>query len=320
MSAALPQLSPAPQQRLDAKAWGLLLLLSAIWGASFLSNRAALAEVGVLTTVAFRVAGAAVALWLWIGLRRLPVPRDPALLWRFAVMGMLNNVIPFTLIVWGQKHVDSGLAAILNAATAIFTVLVVTLVFADERLTLRKAAGVMLGFAGVAVTIGPSALTAFNPASLGQLAILGASLAYALAATFARVAVRGLRPEVSAAAMLTAAAIVMVPAALALEGAPGLDYRPATWAALAYLALVASALAYLLYYAVLGLAGAGNLSLVTLMIPPFAIALGALVYDEALAPSAWAGFGLLALGLMILDRRPRWAFAKKSRETPAASG
>lgn len=314
----MPQ--PVPQQRLDAKAWVLLVLLSAIWGASFLSNRAALAEVGVLTTVAFRVVGAAMALWLWIGLRRLPVPRDPAFLWRFALMGILNNVIPFTLIVWGQKHVDSGLASILNAATAIFTVLVVTLVFADERLTMRKAAGVMLGFAGVAVAMGLSALTAFNPASLGQLAILGASLSYALAATFARVAVRGLRPEVAAAGMLTAAAIVMVPAALILEGAPGLHYRPATWAALAYLAFVASALAYLLYYAVLSLAGAGNLSLVTLMIPPFAIALGALVYDEALAPLAWIGFALLAVGLLILDGRLPLPFAKKSRESSAASG
>lgn len=320
MSRPLPQRPPLPQRRLDAKAWGLLLLLSAIWGASFLSNRAALAEVGVLTTVAFRVGGAAVALWLWICLRRLPLPRDPAMLWRFAVMGLLNNVIPFSLIVWGQKHVDSGLAAILNAATAIFTVLVVTLVFADERLTLRKAAGVMLGFAGVAVATGPSTLTAFNPASLGQIAILGASLAYAFAATFARVAVRGLRPEVSAAGMLTAAAIVMIPAALVVEGVPGLDYRPATWAALAYLALIASALAYLLYYTVLRLAGAGNLGLVTLLIPPFAVALGALVYDEALAPSAWAGFGLLAVGLLILDGRLPWPGAKKAREFPAASG
>src|SRR5690606_4608900 len=238
-----------PQQKMSRSAWALLLLLSAIWGASFLSNRAALEEVPVLSTVAFRVTGAAVALWAWIALRRLPVPRA-AFLWRFAVMGVLNNVIPFTLIVWGQGHVPAGLAAILSAATAVFTVLVATFAFADERLTLRKGVAVLLGLAGVATVMGRDAVTAFDPASAGQLAILGASLSYAFAATFARSAVKGLRPEVSAAGMLTAASLFVVPVALWIDGAPALDYRPATWAALGYLAFAASALAYLLYYAV----------------------------------------------------------------------
>ncbi|OYX45523.1 MAG: EamA family transporter [Rhodobacterales bacterium 32-67-9] len=309
-----------PQQRLTPRAWALLLLLSAIWGASFLSNRVALEEVPVLTTVAFRVAGAAAALWLWIAFRRLPVPRGRVYLWRFLVMGVLNNVMPFTLIVWGQRHVDSGLAAILNSATALFAVIVATLVFPDERLTPRRALGVVLGFAGVVTALGAAALTGLDPASLGQLAILGASLSYAVSASYARHALRGLRPEVSAAGMLTAAALVMVPAALLADGVPTLDYRPATWAALVYLALAASALAYLLYYAVLRLAGAGNLSLVTLLIPPFAISLGALVYGEALAPRAYAGFCLLALGLLILDGRLRLPRLKKSRESPATSG
>lgn len=288
---------------MSPRAWGLLLLLSAIWGASFLSNRAALEEVGVLTTVAFRVSGGAALLWLWIALRRLAVPHGPGLARRFALMGALNNVIPFTLIVWGQQHVASGLASILNATTAVFAVIVATFAFADERLTPGKAAGVALGLAGVAAAIGAEALTAFDPAAAGQVAILGASLSYAIAAAYARGAMRGVRPEVSAAGMLTAAALVMVPAALWVEGAPALDYRAATWAALAYLAFAASALAYLLYYAVLALAGAGNLSLVTLLIPPFAIVLGALAYHETLPPRAWAGFGLLALGLLILDGR-----------------
>ncbi len=310
-----------PQQKMSRAAWALLLLLSVIWGASFLSNRAAIEQVPVLTTVAFRVTGAAVALWAWIALRRLALPCDPGLIWRFAVMGVLNNVIPFTLIVWGQSHVPSGLAAILNATTAVFTVLVATFAFADERLTLRKGVAVLLGLAGVATVMGRDAVTALDPASAGQLAILGASLSYAFAATFARSAVKGLRPEVSAAGMLTAATFFIIPAALLTDGVPTLDYRPATWIALGYLAFAASALAYLLYYAVLARAGAGNLSLVTLLIPPFAIALGAAVYQEALSPRAWAGFGLLALGLLILDGRlglPR-SHRKKAREVSTAS-
>ncbi|MCB2109973.1 MAG: DMT family transporter [Defluviimonas sp.] len=291
---------------MNARAWFLLGLLALLWAGSFLSNRAALVEVGVLTTVAFRVAGGALALWLWIALRGLPVPRDPRLAGRFMIMGFLNNIIPFTLIVWGQTRVESGLASILNAATAIFAVLVAALVFDDERLTVDKAAGVALGFAGVALATGAGALLALDPRALGQIAVLGASLSYALAAAYARGAVRGLRPEVAAAGMLTAASLVMVPAALLVEGVPGLAYAPATWAALFYLAFMASALAYLLYYAVLQAAGAGNLSLVTLLIPPVAIALGAAVYHEALPLHAYGGFALLALGLLVLDGRLGW--------------
>jgi drug/metabolite transporter (DMT)-like permease len=291
------------QQQMTPRAWALLLLLALIWGGSFLSNRAALAEVGVLTTVAFRVAGASLALWAYIWARGLPVPRDARYLGLFLTMGFLNNVIPFTLIVWGQTRVESGLASILNAATAIFTVLLTALLFPDERMTARKAIGVGLGFLGVALAMGLTHLGALDPRSLGQLAILGAALSYAAAAAFARVAVRGLRPEVSAAGMLTGASVVMVPLALFIEGPPNLDYAPATWAALAYLAFAASALAYLLYYAVLQAAGAGNLSLVTLLIPPIAIVLGAAVYGEALHVTAYLGFGLLALGLLILDGR-----------------
>ena len=218
-------------------------------------------------------------------------------------MGLLNNVIPFTLIVWGQTQVESGLAAILNAATAIFAVLLSALVFDDERLTPRKGVGVTLGFIGVAMAMGVGHLFALDPRSLGQIAILGASVSYACAAACGRVALKGLRPEVSAAGMLTGAALVMIPLALWREGTPTLDYTPATWAALLYLALMASALAYLIYYAVLQVAGAGNLSLVTLLILPIAIALGALVYGEALPLSAYLGFAVLALGLLILDGR-----------------
>lgn len=291
------------QQSLTPRAWGLLILLALIWGASFLSNRAALEEVGFLTTVAFRVGGAALALWLWIWWRGLPVPRDPRYLRHFLIMGLLNNVIPFTLIVWGQTRVDSGLASILNSTTAIFTVILSAMVFADERMTARKAIGVALGFAGVAMAMGISHLFALNPTSLGQIAILGSGISYAMAAAYARGAIRGLRPEVSAAGMLTGASVVIVPVALWVEGVPTLNYAPATWAALAYLALAASALAYLLYYAVLQAAGAGNLSLVTLLIPPFAIVLGAVVYDKSLSAGAYGGFVLLALGLLILDGR-----------------
>lgn len=284
-------------------AWGLMGLLALIWGASFLSNRVALEEVGVLTTVAFRVLGAAALMWAFVALRRLPVPPLARLVPVALAMGILNNVIPFTLIVWGQTQIESGLAAILNGATAIFGVVVAALVFGDERLTGRKLLGVVLGFLGVATAIGVDHLAGFDPRAQGQLAVLGATLSYALAASFARLAFRGIRPEVATAAMLAGSTLVLVPLALAFDGLPGFDYAAPTWAALAYLAVAATALAYLLYYRVLALAGAGNLSLVTLLVAPVALVLGALTYGEALPARAYLGFAILALGLLVIDGR-----------------
>lgn len=300
------------QRTISLTAWALLALLALIWGGSYLSNRAALEQVPVFTTVAFRVSGAAAALWLYVALRRLPVPFTPSLALRFLAMGILNNVIPFTLIVWGQQHIPSGLAAILNAATAILAVLIAALVFADERLTRAKAIGVTIGFVGVCVIVGPTTLTQFDITSLGQLAMLGAALSYALSSTYARIALSGLRPEVSAAGMLAAAALVMVPAALWADGLPTLAYTPATWAALGYLAFLSSAFAYVIFYRVLTLAGAGNLQLVTLLVGPVAVALGALAYAETLQPNEYAGFAVIALGLLIIDGRLNFP-----RENPA---
>lgn len=297
----------AQQTSISPLAWGLMTLLALIWGGSFLSNRAAVSEVPVFTVVAIRVGGAAVALWAYILMRRLPLP-DIRVVRHFMVVGILNNVVPFSLIVWGQSHIASGLAGILNASTAIFTVLLAALVLPDERLTWRKAAGIAVGFGGVVTAIGLEELTALDLTSLGQLAVVGAALCYAVSGIYARRKLTRMRPEVSAAGTLSCAALVMVPLALWSDGAPTLAYSVGAWAALAYLALIASAVAYLLFYVVLGVAGAGNLSLVTLMVAPVAIILGALVYGEALNGAEYAGFGLLALGLMILDGRPRRLF------------
>ncbi|MFM2391978.1 MAG: hypothetical protein RLZZ437_3533 [Pseudomonadota bacterium] len=291
------------QRTMNFTAWALLALLALIWGGSYLSNRVALEEVPVLTTVAFRVGGAALALWAYVWLRRLTVPLTPGLALRFLGMGILNNVIPFTLIVWGQQHIPSGLAAILNATTAILAVLIAALVFADERLTRAKGMGILIGFCGVCVITGPTVLIQFDITSLGQLAMLGAALSYGISGTYARLTLSGLAPEVQAAGMLTAAAAIMLPAALWHDGPAALTYAPATWGALAYLALMSSAFAYVIFYRVLTLAGAGNLQLVTLLVGPVAVALGAVFYGEALQANEYAGFAIIALGLLVIDGR-----------------
>lgn len=291
------------QKTLDNRAWAELLLLSALWGGSFLSIRVALDEISVLQSVTHRVGWAALALWLVVAWRGLRVPRGVGVWGAFMVMGLLNNVIPFSLMSWGQLHIETGLTSILNAATAMFGVVVAAIVFADERLSTRKVLGVALGTFGVAVAIGIENLLRFDLRSTAQIAVLGGTLSYALAGAWARARLSHLDPVVAAAGMLTGSSLIMLPTCVALEGAPDLTLAPATWAAIAYYALGATAFAYLLYYRVLAMAGSGNLMLVTLMIVPFAVSLGALVRHETLAPQAYVGFGLLALGLVVLDGR-----------------
>lgn len=291
-----------PQRTLTPRAWTELLLIALIWGGSFLATRLALNEVGVHTIVALRCLGACVILWGVVALRGLTVPRSPKIWFAFFILGLLNNAIPFTLITWAQLSVPSGLAAILNASTAILGVLLASIVFRDERLTMRRLVGVLVGFAGVVIVIGPDVLHRLDLTSLAQIALIGAAFSYACAGAVGRIAARGLAPQVAAAGMLTFSALLTIPLALATEGLP--QIRTASgWGALLYLAAGSTALAYLLYYRLLASAGAGNTSLSTLLVAPIAIVLGAVVLDETLPLRAFAGFAALGLGLLVIDGR-----------------
>ncbi|MEM9011258.1 MAG: DMT family transporter [Pseudomonadota bacterium] len=292
-----------PQRTISGRAWAELMLLALIWGGSFFSIAIALREVPVFTSVAHRVFWAALVLWLVVLARGYPLPRDPRVWAAFFVMGLLNNVLPFSLMAWGQTHIESGLTSILNAATAIFGALVAALFLADERLTLRKVTGICLGFAGVVVAIGAEALADLDIRSLAQIAVIGGTISYAFASVWARLRLGGLRPEVAAAGMLSGSSLVMLPLATLVDGPPSLALAPGTWLAIGYYAVVATAGAYLLYYRVLAMAGAANLMLVTLLIPPTAILLGAAFLAERLSVSAFLGLLLIGAGLLVIDGR-----------------
>lgn len=291
------------QKSISARAWLDLLLLGLIWGASFLAIRIALDDIGPLTAVAHRTGWAMLALWAVVLWRRIPLPRDLRVWGIFFGMGLLNNVIPFGLMAWGQLYIESGLTAILNATTAIFGVIVAAFCFADEKITPRKTLGVILGFFGVAMTIGFGDLLRFDVTNLAQLAVLAGTVSYALAGAWARRFLTEMPPQLAAAGMLTGASCVTLPLAWWFEGPLTFDLAWQTWGAIGYYALLATAGAYLLYYRILAAAGAGNLLLVTLLIPPVSVALGAWVREETLGANALAGFACLALGLLILDGR-----------------
>ena len=250
-----------------------------------------------------RVGWAALLLWLVVLTRGVAVPRHPALWGAFLVMGVLNTVLPFSLIAWGQLHVESGLTSIFNAMTAPLGVIVAAVVLRDEPLTWNRLTGVLVAFAGAAMVIGLDGVTSFNPRALGQWAILGGALSYAVAGAWARRTLRGVDPMIAAAGMLTGSTLVMLPLASVAEGVPGLALSGETWGAIGYYAIVATAGAYLLYYRVLAMAGAGNLLLCTLLIPPVAILLGWAFLGERLGVDALTGFGVIACGLLLLDGR-----------------
>ncbi|MEM9043449.1 MAG: DMT family transporter [Pseudomonadota bacterium] len=291
------------QSDMTSRAWIELTLLAVIWGASFFSIAIALQEMGPVTAVLHRVFWAALVLWVVVSWLGLAVPKDPRIWGAFLIMGLLNNVIPFTLMSWGQTQIETGLVSIFNATTALFGVLIAAMVFRDERLNLRKLTGIGLGVFGVAVISGVSDLFSLDLRSLGQLAVLAGALSYGLASSWAKLTLKGHHPVVAAAGMLTGSSIVMIPVTFALEGVPSLNLSFEVWTAITYYALLATAGAYLLYYRVLAMAGAGNLMLCTLMIPPIAILLGWMFLGEQLEMESLLGFLLISLGLVVIDGR-----------------
>ncbi|WP_281967437.1 DMT family transporter [Roseovarius nanhaiticus] len=281
----------------------MMLALSAIWGGSFFFAEIALTQVPPLTITLYRVALALPLLFLMLRLRGIALPRSARIWGAYLVMGALNNALPFSLIFWGQASIEGGLASILNGTAAVFGAVVAGIFLVDERLTARKFSGAALGLLGVAVVIGPDAARDLDLRSLAQLAIIAAALSYAFAGVWARKHLSAQPAQMNALGMLTGSTILMVPIALMVDGVPRMDLAPGTWAALIALAVLSTSCAYLLYFAILRRAGAANLMLVTLMIPPFAIGLGAAFLGEALAPSAYLGLAIIAAGILVTDGR-----------------
>ena len=281
----------------------MLFTLAAVWGGSFFFVEVALNEVGPLTIVLHRVFWAVPVLGVVLWWKGLTLPRGIKIWGAYGVMGALNNAIPFMLIVWGQTQIEGGLASILNGTTAVFGAVVAGLLLADERLTVHKLIGALLGLIGVAAIMGPSAASGLDLRNFGQLAILGAALSYSFGSVWGKLALKGQPPEVNAFGMLTASTLIMIPLALFFEGIPSLALSAWVWGSLLGIAWLATAFAYLLYFGILVRAGAANLTLVTLMIPPFAVALGWMFLGERLGIEAGIGFALIALGLAVTDGR-----------------
>jgi len=285
--------------------WLILGILALIWGGAFFFIGVAVRHVPPLTYVWLRLTIAAGAMWAYLRFKgfKLGLPRQ---VWgSILLLALLNNALPFTLFGWGQTHIASGLASILNATTPIWGVLVAHFLTHDERMTPRKVAGVLLGFGGVATMIGPTLLRNIGSDALAQLACVTASLSYALAAVWARRFRRmGLSPMSVTTGQLTAGAVMMLPLALFVDR-PWQHALPplSAWGAITALALLCTAFGYVLYFRLIDSSGATNALLVTLLVPPTAILLGGMFLGESLAPQDFLGLGLIALGLAAIDGR-----------------
>jgi drug/metabolite transporter (DMT)-like permease len=299
------------QQTMGRREWGLLLLLSVLWGGSFFFSKVALAELAPFSVVLGRVAIAALALHVIVRLSGQRMPGDWSLWRRFFVMGAINNLIPFSLIFYGQTQIASGLASILNATTPLWTVLLANWLTSDERLTPMRLGGVLIGLAGVVVLIGPDLLGGLGLNVVAQLAVVAAAISYACAGIFGK-SFKGVPPLITATGQLTATSVMMLPIALLvdqpwLRPLPGLN----TWAALLGLALLSTALAYQIYFQLLARAGATNLLLVTFLIPVSALLLGFSFLGERLTADDFLGMACIGLGLAAIDGRlPRWLWRR----------
>lgn len=290
-----------PDQAIDAAAWWRLILLSILWGGSFFFAGVALRELPPLVIVCARVVLGAIMIapmLLWSGLSLPTRLRD----WGpFAVMGLLNNVLPMCLIVYGQTTISSGLASVLNATTPLFTVLVLA-ASGDEPLSARRLAGVLCGAAGVAVLQAPALLG--GEAAPGVLLCLGAALSYGLSGLWAKRRMIGVPPLVAATGQLVASSVVMIvlasvvvqPWTLPMPSLP-------TWLSLFGLGLLSTAVGYILFFQIIERSGPSTVMLVTLLIPVTAILLGRSLLGEGFSLHQIAGAAIIAAALAIIDGR-----------------
>ncbi len=289
--------------RMNALTWSLLLLLGLIWGGSFFFARIAVHYVTPFTLVLLRLMLAAVALHIYLAGRFGIYQALRRHWWQFLLLGLINNAVPHTLLFVGQTQMGAGLASILNATTPIWTVLIGNQLTTDERLTPAKLAGCLTGLAGTVVLLAPSITASASVPLWAVLLPILAAISYGFAAIYAK-RFKGIAPPVVAAGQLTGSSLIMLPVALIVDQPWNLPMPPASAiAAILGLALLSTAFAYILFFRIMALAGATNTSLVTLLVPPFAMLLGFLFLGERLGLSEIAGMMLIAAGLLILDGR-----------------
>jgi len=286
-----------------AQQWGWLVVLSILWGGSFFFVGVAVQDVPTLTLVLCRVGLAALVLLAVVWFRKQPLPGSMWQWMPFVVMALLNNIFPFSLMVLGQSEIASGLASVLNATTPLWAVMLAHVFTADEKLSVGRVAGVVLGVVGVSILIGPAVFNGETASVFGMVCVLGGAMSYGFAGVWGR-RLRTTPPLVSATCQLICSSLLLLPVALSIDQPWNLPVPSATvLLALAGLAVFSTAVAYLVFYHILTVSGSTNVMLVTLLIPVSSILLGAAFLNEVLLPQHFAGAGIIAAALILFDGR-----------------
>jgi len=288
---------------MSASQWALLILLSILWGGSFFFVGVAVKELPPLTLVLARVAIAALALAPLVWAAGLKLPTTVAGWTPFIGMAILNNVVPFVLVAAGQKQVASSIAAVLNASTPVWSLLIAHAFTTDEKLRANKLIGALLGLVGVAALVGPETLFGSHATVFGMLCVLGSAIFYGFSALWGR-RLRGKPPLLTTFCQLTCASLMLLPITLAVDmpwtlAAPSLHVV----GSILGLALLSTALAYIIFFRILTVSGPTNAMLVTLLVPVTAIAAGVLILGETLLMRHIIGALVIGSGLIVIDGR-----------------
>ncbi|MGH2523561.1 MAG: DMT family transporter [Anaerolineales bacterium] len=288
------------------KEWGAFAVLGLVWGSSFLWIKLAVQEIGPFTLVAFRLLFGLVGLLVVMRLYKQSFPRERKVLLAYLFMGAFNTAIPFTLISWGETRIDSGLASILNGTVPLFTIVIAHFWLHDEKITLPRLAGLLAGFIGVVVLMSRDLSSTGLTGNLwGQAAVVVGSICYAIAITFSRRHLRGQPPVVQSTMILLLADAMMWLVTPLVESPVRLPALPLTWFAIAWLGLLGSCLAYLLFFYLINAWGPTRASLVTYVFPVIGLILGILFLRETPDWRLLVGSLLIVAGIVIVNLRPR---------------
>jgi drug/metabolite transporter (DMT)-like permease len=299
--------------------WLLFGLISFFWGSSYLFIKIGIETLSPLTLIAGRLFFGSLVLGLALRLARVSLPRDRATYGKLAVMAVFNIVLPFSLITWGERYIDSSLAAILQATTPLFTIVIGSLALAEEAITLNRLVGLIVGFGGVVVLFSHG-LSGGSTSSLpGEIALILSSISYAAGNVFVRVRMRGFHPTVPAFFQVTFALLITTVLALVLESPIHLPDTPRALFAIVWLGVFGSSLAYLIYFRLVHVLGATRMSLITYVMPVVGIVMGVLVLSESIDLRTVLGTAIILAGVGLVSSRrgARRLFGRAVAKAPA---
>ena len=288
---------------MKSKDWLMIVCLGSLWGSSFFFIELLLEILSPFLIVYLRVALAAILLLFILLIKQVKVALNVSLIFNLFIMAMLNNVLPFLLIAYGQQSVTGGLASILNANTSLLTILIAPFLIPSEKLSFNRVSGAIIGIFGVIIAVGYENIFQIYENNLGKYLILLATLSYALASVWAKLRLDGVPALISATGMLTGSAIILTPFAFFYNFDELANLSLSAFSMSALFAILCSVLAYIIYFKILESAGASNLLVCTVIIPPAAILLNLLFLNQAVSQSEMIGLLIIVAGLIVLDGR-----------------